>query len=122
MINYIIGVLEKWGTFAGWTTAIVQIPIWLIGAIFLYFRERKRKGEFDALVQEKNYWNEEYHKKIDLANAWHQIAKEELSIMKHNAPEAYKKFVESYGGEDKFQEWWQLPDIPMIEDKEERDM
>ena len=122
MINYIIGVLEKWGTLAGWITAIIQLPIWLIGVPVLYYKYRKRKGEFDAVVQEKNYWNEEYYKKMDLANAWHQIAKEELSIMKHNAPETYRKFVESYGGEDKFQEWWQLPDIPMIEDKKERDM
>lgn len=121
MVDYIIKLLEKWRTLAGWITAIVQLLIWLIGGLFFYFRERKRKKEIKTIFQEKEYWKEECYKMKDKANEWHQLTKEAVNIMKYNTPGIYEKFVESYGGEDKFQEWWQLPNIPIIEDKKEED-
>lgn len=119
MIDDFVRVIEKWGTLAGWVTALAQLPIWIIGVPFLYWRERKRKKEIKGIFQDTNHWREEFYKMKDLANAWHQMTKEAVNIMKYNTPEMSKKFVESYGGEDKFQEWWQLPDVPIIEDEKE---
>jgi len=117
MVEDLGKILEEWGTLAGWITAIVQLPIWLIGVPFLFYKNRKRKREMDLIQQDKNYWEEECYKMKDKANAWHQMTKETVSFLKYKAPEAYRDFVESYGGEDKFQDWYKLPDIPTIEDK-----
>lgn len=117
MIDNFVRLLEKWGTLAGWITAIVQLPIWLIGVPFFYFKKRKWRKEFNTALQESNYWKEECYRTKDNANAWFQMTKEALNIMKYNTPETYRKFVESYGGEANFQEWWKLPEIPIIENK-----
>ena len=96
---------------------------WLIGVPFLFYTNRKRKREImDLIQQDKNYWKEECYKMKDLANSWHQMAKEIKTVLKHKAPEAHADFVESYGGEDKFQDWYKLPDIPIIENKEDDDL
>jgi hypothetical protein len=122
MVEDLGKILEEWGTLAGWITAIVQLPIWLIGVPFLFYKNRKRKREMDLIQQDKNYWKEECYKMKDLANSWHQTAKEIKTVLKHKAPEAHVDFVESYGGEDKFQDWYKLPDIPIIENKEDDDL
>lgn len=118
MIEGFFRLLEKWGTLAGWITAIVQLPLWLIVIPFFYYKNKKKRKEIDSLIQEQTYWRDECYKMKDLASSWHQVTKEAVSIMKYNAPATYKKYVEDYGGEDKFQEWWKLPDIPVVEDKD----
>lgn len=112
-------ILEEWGTFAGWITAIVQLPIWLIGVPFLFYKNRKRKREMDLIRQDRDYWKDEFFKMKDLASSWHQMTKEIKTILQHKAPEAHRDFIESYGGEDKFEDWYKLPEVPKIEDKEE---
>lgn len=110
-------VFEKLGTIAGWITALIQIPIWLYWIPYLYTKKRKNKEEIDSIIRERDWWKEECYKMKDIATSWHQITKEAVSILRHSSPMAYKDFIEAYGGEEKIQDWYELPEIPKIKER-----
>ncbi|MBE7546930.1 MAG: hypothetical protein HS127_07305 [Planctomycetia bacterium] len=86
-------------------------------------KERKWKTKFATVESE---WRIKYQivqdekgLLYDKASTWHEILKITLILMKFNNPDIHTKLVNQYGGEDKFQDWYKLPDIPMVphEDK-----
>lgn len=121
IIDYIWKLIEKWGTQASGITAFVQLPIWIIGLPYLYFKERKWKKKHDIAQSDRNYWKEECYRMKDIASEWHNMTKEVVKIMKRNIPDIHKEFVGEYGGEYKFQDWYKLPDMPSIQESRGQD-
>ncbi len=114
MWEVILRTLEIWGAPAEWITAIVQLLFWVIGAPICYRRYRRRVRELQQAVEEQQ---EEIAKVKDLANAWFQMTKQAVSMMKGGARKVYRDYVDSYGGEQNFTDWWVVPEIPGSERK-----
>jgi hypothetical protein len=96
--------------FLPWIAAIVQLIVWPINIL-----RYKKKGS--NLEQDVQYWKEEVSKARNKANDWFQITKHALYILKDKAPEAYKDFVNTYGREEKFKDWYTLPEMPKEEEE-----
>lgn len=109
MWDAILRMLESWGAPAGWITAIVQLLIWIIGVPIFYMRYRRQLNELEQTVVEQR---EEIAKVKDLANAWFQMTREAVRMMRTRAPKVYRDYVDSYGGEQNFTDWWVVPEIP----------
>lgn len=115
MWESIISVLERLGAPVGWITAIVQLLIWVIGVPIFYFRYRRRVRSLDQKVakleQEGEDLQEELAKMKDLDSKHFQMIIAALSMMRARAPKLYRDYVDSYGGEEVFKNWWVVPKI-----------
>jgi hypothetical protein len=108
----LLGILQRWGAPAGWIAAIVQLLIWIIGFPVFHMCYRRQVQKLQQIVDEQQ---EEIAKMEDLANAWFQMTKAAVAMMRSRSPKVYRDYVNSYGGEHKFTNWWVIPEIPYKE-------
>lgn len=112
-MTWLLHRLEALGTPAGWIVALLQLGIWAVGGPVLLLRSRKRRKEevsqHNSLKMRIEELEEALGEAEDQANEWRQMTKQAVLMMRARCKDAYRDFIEFYGGEDQFRDWWQMP-------------
>lgn len=97
-----MAVFHALGSALGWVVNVIQLALWLIQLARLRQKRNQLEADIAAL-------QEELAETRDLANAWWQVTRDAVLMMRERCPRVYQRFAEYYGGVEQFDAWWRLP-------------
>ena len=112
MTSYILKIFAQVGTYMGWLVAIIQLPMWVINLVRTQRKLRALTQKISDLEEENRDLENEIAEQKDRAYIWFRTLKELLLLTKTRCPQVYYGFIDTYGGEQKFTDWWILPEPP----------
>ncbi len=114
LLKSIVRILDPREPFLPWIAALAQLIIWPIRVVGY-------KKRISNLQQDLQDLKDEVGAEKDLTNGWFVQHKLILYILKDKDLEAFKSYLEQFGGEEAFKDVWTLPEIPKIETKKEEE-